>query len=682
MNQGYAVWAGPGEQATGNELRVRLHAESDPPAGPGWVPVAPYVPLGFAEAVAASLEIAAQESASRSALPGHPGGDFGVRIRNLVTHLFGTPAARLRRHGSRLIVRRFPQLGPPSRWRWPEAAGPDGASGRAGDPWQKGSVASEPLRSRLWGSARDLEEAVLDALEGRRYTGEELRAAVEETGLAIPSPAVFQALLGGLVRAGVIERRAGVGWSPAPGGWRCRRCGSDAVSPYPCYRCGLDACPQCDTCASIGRMTACTELYTLASGVVERRARPGGARGVDGGANASGVAGGAGAPREVAVRLTFPLTPQQERISRALAEESRDALVWAACGAGKTEVTYEAIRRAVAAGGRALFAVPRRDVVEQLGRRLAGVFSGTEVAALYGGTPERYTRAPIVVATVHQTLRFHRAFQIAVVDEVDAFPLSREPWLLDGLEQALVPGGRMIAMSATPSPALLHVREGAGWALHLLPARHHRQPLPVPETLESAAMRGGGRQGGEAWRPLLLRLVEESMVRGRRVLVFVPAVSLTGVVAGCLREGDARGRGRGRALRVDSVHARDPERSAKVRALEEGRLDVLVSTTVLERGVTVPFLDVVVFAADTERVWDAASLVQMAGRAGRSPADPSGRVVFLAARVTPAMREARETIVRLNRRAEELGLLDTVGPASRSVPASSEPAVEPEILQS
>ena len=83
-------------------------------------------------------------------------------------------------------------------------------------------------------------------------------------------------------------------------------------------------------------------------------------------------------------------------------------------------------------------------------------------------------------------------------------------------------------------------------------------------------------------------------------------------------------------------------------AMEEGQIDVLVSTTVLERGITLPFLDTVVYDADHERVFDDATLVQMAGRVGRKLEDPTGSVIFLAARKTPAMARAVQTIRSLN----------------------------------
>ncbi len=42
--------------------------------------------------------------------------------------------------------------------------------------------------------------------------------------------------------------------------------------------------------------------------------------------------------------------------------------------------------------------------------------------ALLHGESEPYFRTPLVVATTHQLLKFYHAFDLLIVDEVDAFP--------------------------------------------------------------------------------------------------------------------------------------------------------------------------------------------------------------------------------------------------------------------
>ena len=43
-----------------------------------------------------------------------------------------------------------------------------------------------------------------------------------------------------------------------------------------------------------------------------------------------------------------------------------------------------------------------------------------EIALLHGES-EPYFRTPLVVATTHQLLKFYHAFDLLIVDEVDAF---------------------------------------------------------------------------------------------------------------------------------------------------------------------------------------------------------------------------------------------------------------------
>ena len=103
-------------------------------------------------------------------------------------------------------------------------------------------------------------------------------------------------------------------------------------------------------------------------------------------------------------------------------------------------------------------------------------------------------------------------------------------------------------------------------------------------------------------------------------------------------------------LALTSVHAADPDRKEKVMQFRDHKLDVLVTTTILERGVTFPSVDVAVLDAG-HRVFDEAALVQIAGRAGRSLADPEGEVVFFHDGKTDAMVAAVRSIRKMNQRA-------------------------------
>ena len=659
----FAVWC---HAATSGRLHFSLHplgyipkdrteperssprcASESAPGSEGAAPppfaVSPPLPLGFADALKSSLER-----------------DFGLpffdsfALRSQSGRAWVLPAL-LRRRALRILRVRFEVEARPE-----EIA----AVGRAGETQASRSVHSSGLLP--WHEARALVEHACEILEGRALFSDELHAALRERGIQAGVP--VDLLLDEAVSEGRVERVPGVRWTEKE--WECSRCGSLEIGKHPCVRCGLSRCPQCDECRTLGASTACAPLYHRPLRRVE--------------------ASGAFAVRpEVRVELPFDLSPKQNELADALEHLEGSAFVWAACGAGKTEVTLQAIARTLRSGGRVLFAVPRRDVADQLARRLQGAVRGAEVSLLSGETPEKYAAAPLIVATVHQALRFRGAFHLVVVDEVDAYPLNAEEWLLRGLLRAVHPRGRVIAMSATP-PEAAKRKFGAGLPCFTLPARPHGFPLPVPEVWIDPGLEGAERQtrlpsadpgvaaaaasrtrvpaeGYPPWLPRLREQVRRSSAAGRRLLIFVPNVQLSMALprllaeAGACRLWAAGGRSRGRGAAdlpaVAGVHAQDPWRREKVRAMEAGRIDVLVSTTLLERGVTLAYLDVLVFASHCERVYDSAALVQMAGRAGRKREDPFGRVVFWGARETPAMREAVAYIAALNRRAHEEGLL-------------------------
>src|SRR5699024_8144577 len=104
---------------------------------------------------------------------------------------------------------------------------------------------------------------------------------------------------------------------------------------------------------------------------------------------------------------------------------------------------------------------------------------------------------------------------------------------------------------------------------------------------------------------------------------------------------------------IASVHAEDRLREEKIKQFRSKQLQVLITTTILERGVTFPSIDVVVIEA-SHRVFDEASLVQIAGRAGRNAGDPEGEVIFIHDGKTEAIVRAITSIIEMNRRGKKM----------------------------
>src|SRR5699024_10289307 len=100
---------------------------------------------------------------------------------------------------------------------------------------------------------------------------------------------------------------------------------------------------------------------------------------------------------------------------------------------------------------------------------------------------------------------------------------------------------------------------------------------------------------------------------------------------------------------IRAVHSEDEDRKSMIQLFREKKLTILITTTILERGVTFPSIDVAVLDAG-HLVFDEAALVQIAGRAGRSHNDPTGEVIFFHDGRTNAMVKSVRSIKEMNRR--------------------------------
>ena len=82
--------------------------------------------------------------------------------------------------------------------------------------------------------------------------------------------------------------------------------------------------------------------------------------------------------------LTYPLTKQQLRCQKEILYHlfnQRDVLVYAACGAGKTELVMECIKQYLNNGRKVGFAISRRQVVLEIRERMQEAFPILRVIA-------------------------------------------------------------------------------------------------------------------------------------------------------------------------------------------------------------------------------------------------------------------------------------------------------------
>ncbi len=419
----------------------------------------------------------------------------------------------------------------------------------------------------------------------------------------------------------------------------CRRCGSVAAEQSPCAACGSSACAYCEACLALGRSRACAMLLRGAASPAVKEDAAGSFPTV------ADSRWGLSPAQSAATGAALAYLAEQSHASSAAAKGR--FLLWAVTGAGKTEMTFPLLDAILASGGSVLVATPRRDVVLELAPRVARAFPEVTRATLYGGSSDRWRRGELTLATTHQLLRFRHAFDLVIIDELDAFPYHNDPMLAYAAEACCKPGGSFIYLSATP-PRELQKQAASGKLAHArVPVRFHRHPLPVPLMLQVPSVQQLLKQ--HKLPAELLRRLTLSIERGAQVFMFVTRIAQIDALLHLLKRTLPD-------LRIEGTSSEDPLRAEKVMAFRDRTIRLLVTTTILERGVTVPKSDVYILDANN-RLFDAASLVQMAGRAGRSKDDPDGNVVFAAPERSLGQKEAVKQIKRMNTIARRQGYL-------------------------
>ncbi|WP_308636650.1 helicase-related protein [Paenibacillus silvisoli] len=529
-------------------------------------------------------------------------------------------------------------------------------------------------------------------LQGRALLGSEALALLEAAGAAVPAGAAapwsaatpalqLAALLGRLRLGGAVApepqprllrwlRRLGA--RPRPR-LRCQRCGSGTarMRRTACAACG-SACAYCEACLTMGRSRECGLLIlgmpssgaagaqpVPASPATSARTAPPAtsAPPAPSASTASSVTTASPAPSAATPAPSWGLSPAQSAATTAAlnfmaagpanSKAPRKFLLWAVTGAGKTEMIFPLIEACLKHGGKALIATPRRDVVLELDPRIRRAFPANAVVTLYRGSEQRWEQGEITLATTHQLFRFHQGFDLVIIDEIDAFPYHNDAMLHYAADKVCKPGSVNILLSATP-PAELRRAATLGRLAHVrVPVRFHRHPLPVPVQRQIPSVR---KMLDKRILPgELLKSLRRSLNRGAQLFVFVQQIRDVEPLVERLRRAFPE-------TTIDGTSSKDPDRSNKVTRFRDRSIRMLVTTTILERGVTIPMSDVFILDADG-KLFDDASLIQMAGRAGRSKDDPAGAVYFFGSARTHSQHSAIRQIKSMNRIARRKGYL-------------------------
>ena len=337
--------------------------------------------------------------------------------------------------------------------------------------------------------------------------------------------------------------------------------------------------------------------------------------------------------------LEFALSDQQRYASQQIVnaiKARRKLLLYAVTGAGKTEMIFEGIKFARNQGDNIAIVSPRVDVVVEISQRIKNAFFQEDIDVLHQSSKQEFN-GHFIISTIHQLYRYKNHFDAIIIDEVDAFPLSMDDDLFKVIQTASKQSACHIYMTATPPKKLLSTISKDN--VIKLPARFHRQPLPVPNFQYL-------KFNPKKVQYKLLNFLSQQIQRQRYTLVFFNHID-------CMIK--AFKTYQAQIPNLIYIHSEDEQRFEKVQSLRAGNHVVVFTTTILERGFTMEKLDVVVIDADQ---FSKEALIQIAGRVGRKKQAPNGHVIYYHNGVSLSMMLARKDIKKMNQLGKQKGWLD------------------------
>lgn len=331
--------------------------------------------------------------------------------------------------------------------------------------------------------------------------------------------------------------------------------------------------------------------------------------------------------QEPTLVMPYALSKAQQKGSDFLLScfrQRQSGCLQAVCGAGKTEMTFALVFEALKQAQKIAIIIPRVEVIKEVYHRYVGAFPKTTINAIFEGQKHE-NNAQLLISTPQQMLVFYHEFDLMIIDEVDAFPYVDNPFLERLTYKALSPKGICISMSATMPKTVID----KGLPTCVIPSRYHYQPLVVPTFVRIKSKNKSHQQ--------LLDALKKKPNPNRQTLIFVPTKKDSQHLYEVLNA----------AYRCQYVHSAKVDKREIIKAFRQKAIDILVTTTLLERGVTFVDIDVYVLDAD-HQVFNRATLIQIAGRVGRHHQYSQGQLLFFSTYLTKPMKQAKNDIIYMN----------------------------------
>ncbi|MDH6364739.1 competence protein ComFA [Enterococcus sp. PF1-24] len=352
--------------------------------------------------------------------------------------------------------------------------------------------------------------------------------------------------------------------------------------------------------------------------------------------------------QEITFKWRGQLTQAQQQASRLVVkaiQEHKNLLLWAVTGAGKTEMLFAGLLQALRAGKRVAIASPRIDVCRELLPRFQAVFPDVDLLLLYGETQGAYRETNFLICTTHQLLHFYQAFDVLIIDEIDAFPFDVDERLAYAAKNVVKPLASVIYLTATPTKQFFKELP-TDFVVHKIPVRYHGRPLPEPKLFWWNQWQRKSLQGKKL-KPLI-KLIQQ-LLKKSHILLFCPSIDLMTKLTKQLQQQLAE-------VDLTAVSAETSTREAIILKMRQQEYQLLLCTTILERGVTFEKISVIVLGAN-HRVYTKKALIQIAGRVDRTGSKACGEVYYVYDEMTAAIRQACREIREMNQRGSKKGFL-------------------------
>ena len=95
------------------------------------------------------------------------------------------------------------------------------------------------------------------------------------------------------------------------------------------------------------------------------------------------------------------------------------------------------------------------------------------------------------------------------------------------------------------------------------------------------------------------------------------------------------------------VNSKTRKRDEIIKDFKEGKYKYLITTSILERGITIKGVQVIVYKSDHE-IFNKFTLIQIAGRVGRKADSPYGDVLFISQNQSKEIEAAIKEIEDIN----------------------------------